>query len=451
MKKFTILLVGLLFSSLSFAQINQYQNSSPNEIKTFWEKTLGSNKKYKSFVKNDSKTVRALRSDFNEGSQMAVSKIEEGNGFYEEDFFLNDYLTNLVQLLSGGLNKNNNTLATARIQLEVHPNACAYPNGTLVFNTRLLAMMESEEELLGVVAHEMAHYMLEHAVSNYIEIAQKAKKKKAWANVAMVATTTLGAVSAAVDVANGGTGVGQVEAGAMLGFMIGDAIYNSLENLGYKFSQQQELEADAVAVALLEHIGVSKSYYISALNKLRMEDYRFGREIVKTKKKSTHPALDERIAKIGGELVTYEECPEYAKKIAEVLTVDAFVEKNIHKDYTRTINALARKENSASLSLDDYLILIPTMLDMSNTTEGNKTILSIVQKTMTEFNHPDIASLTKYEALVYVRLKDKTGAAGSLQAYIDFCDSSLEKATKEAHRNHLLKEKTWAENTLRRI
>ena len=91
------------------------------------------------------------------------------------------------------------------------------------------------------------------------------------------------------------------------------------------------------------------------------------------------------------------------------------------------------------------------MLDMSNTADGNKTILSIEQKTMTEFNHPDIASLTKYEALIYVRLKDKTGAAGSLQAYIDFCDSSLEKATKEAHRNHLLKEKTWAENTLRRI
>ena len=451
MKKLSIFLLGLFICNLSFAQINQYQNSSPAEVKAFWEKTLGSNKKYKSFMKSDSKTVRALRSEFNEGSQMAVNEIEEGNGFYEEDIFLNDYLTNLVQMLSGGLNKNNNTLATARIQLEVHPNACAYPNGTLVFNTRLLAMMDCEEELLGVVAHEMAHYMLEHAVSNYIEIAQKAKKKKLWANIAMVATTTLGAAASAVDVANGGTGVGQIEAGAMLGFMIGDAIYNSLENLGYKFSQQQELEADAVAVALLENIGVSKSYYVSALNKLRMEDYRFGREIVKTKKKSTHPALDERIAKIGGELVTYDECPEYSKKIAEVLTIDAFVEKNIHKDYSRTLNALTRKEKSASLTLDDYLILIPTMLDMSNTNEGNKTVLSILQRTMTEFDHPDIASLTKYEALVYVRLKDKEGAANSLQAYIDFCNSSLEKATKETQRNHLLKEKSWAENTLRRI
>ena len=51
--------------------------------------------------------------------------------------------------------------------------------------------------------------------------------------------------------------------------------------------------------------------------------------------------------------------------------------------------------------------------------------------------------------MITVRLKDKTGAAGSLQAYIDFSDSSLAKATKEPHRNHLLKEKNWAENTLR--
>ena len=335
--------------------------------------------------------------------------------------------------------------------MEVHPNACAYPNGTLVFNTRLLAMMSCEEELLGVVAHEMAHYMLEHAVSNYIEIAQKTKKKKLWANVAVAAGTVLGAASAAVDVANGGAGVAQVEAGAMLGLMVGDAVLGSLENLGYKFSQRQELEADAVAIALLEHIGVPKSYYTSSLNKLRLEDYRFGREVVKTKKKSTHPALDERIAKVGGELVDYPEDAEYAKKIAEVLTIDAFIEKNIHKDYSRTIVALDRKERASALSLDDYLIKIPTMLDMNNSLDENKKTLAVLQKTMTEFKHPEIASLSKYEALIFVRLKDKEGAAKSLKNYIDFCDSSLEKATKDEHKSHLLKEKTWAENTLRRI
>ena len=66
MKKLSIFLLGLFICNLSFAQINQYQNSSPAEVKAFWEKTLGSNNKYKSFMKSDSNSVRALRIDFNE-------------------------------------------------------------------------------------------------------------------------------------------------------------------------------------------------------------------------------------------------------------------------------------------------------------------------------------------------------------------------------------------------
>ena len=40
MKKLSIFLLGLFICNLSFAQINQYQNSSPAEVKAFWEKTL---------------------------------------------------------------------------------------------------------------------------------------------------------------------------------------------------------------------------------------------------------------------------------------------------------------------------------------------------------------------------------------------------------------------------
>ena len=105
-----------------------------------------SNKKYKKFVKNESQKIRVLRNEFNEQSQFAISKIEENNGFFEDDIFLNDYLTNLVQLLSGGINKKTGTLATAGIMFDINPNACAYPNGSLVFNTKLLAMMDCEEE-----------------------------------------------------------------------------------------------------------------------------------------------------------------------------------------------------------------------------------------------------------------------------------------------------------------
>ena len=108
----------------------------------------------------------------------------------------------------------------------------------------------------------------------------------------------------------------------------------------------------------------------------------------------SHPALDERISNVGN-IAIVERDIEYSKKIAQILTVDAFIEKTIHKDYERTMAVFERISSATSLTLDDFLIMIPTMLDMSNTSENNNKVLSIVQTTINDFEHPDIQSLTK--------------------------------------------------------
>jgi Zn-dependent protease with chaperone function len=45
-------------------------------------------------------------------------------------------------------------------------NACTYPNGTIVLNTGLLASLHSEDELVAILAHEIAHFVLDHSVIN---------------------------------------------------------------------------------------------------------------------------------------------------------------------------------------------------------------------------------------------------------------------------------------------
>lgn len=289
--------------------------------------------------------------------------------------------------------------------------------------------------------------MLEHAVSNYVMIEEKSKKKQRWANFANVATTVIGG---AADVATGGDGTTGIIAGAATGIVIGELIYENLITMGYKFSQEQELEADRVAVALMKHIGISSSYYASALNKLRQEDYRFGREIVKTKKRSTHPTLDERISKVG-EIENVKTDKEYSRKIAQILTVDAYVERNIHKDYERTIAVLNRISDCSSLTLDDYLIKIPTLLELSNTEENNRMVLNIIRNTINDFEHPEIKSLSKHEAMVLVRLKEINQAKTSLNNYISYCDVTIEKTNKDELKKYFVKEKSWAENTLKRL
>lgn len=49
-----------------------------------------------------------------------------------------------------------------------YPNACALPGGYVVVNTGMLEMVERPEELLGVIAHEVAHVKLKHSLRHAI-------------------------------------------------------------------------------------------------------------------------------------------------------------------------------------------------------------------------------------------------------------------------------------------
>jgi len=69
-------------------------------------------------------------------------------------------LTNVIVL-------GTNTL-TFFIAENEDPNACALPGGYVVVNTGLLEMVERPEELLGVIAHEVAHVKLRHSLRHAI-------------------------------------------------------------------------------------------------------------------------------------------------------------------------------------------------------------------------------------------------------------------------------------------
>lgn len=454
-----LLLFGLLLGLSASAQIREYNNNDPAQVSMFWQAMLAANKTYQNNVgKGQSQAIRALRDDYHSKAMQLVQEQERLGRFYEDDLFMSDYLTNLIQLASGGVSANTRKMATARIEMSPVPNAYAYPDGTLVFTTRLLAMAENEEELLGVVAHEMAHFMLEHSVSNYVRIKKKENQARNMAIIGAVVSAAAGAateVAAAQNDPNYIPGSG-IAAGAALSDAINTSLQENLENLGYKYSQEQEYEADMMAVRLLQFLGVDKNYYISMLEKLRAEDYRFGREVVRTSKKSTHPALDARIAAVQNmpsQLeATVAPSKEYTKKIASALTVNAMVERVVYKDYPLALKNIARIEDATTLSFDDYLIKIPTMLDLYNNAESNQQVLALLKQVKSESDHPSIHTLSKYEAMVCIRLRDAEGARTALQEYIDYCNTLLEDKYKtDAERQAIRKEKTWAESAIRRV
>lgn len=69
---------------------------------------------------------------------------------------------------------------------DISPNAFMCPNGTILITTGLLSTINSEEELIAALAHEVAHYVLDHSVININKDLQRHKTALFWAGFATV-------------------------------------------------------------------------------------------------------------------------------------------------------------------------------------------------------------------------------------------------------------------------
>src|SRR6185437_9156884 len=79
-------------------------------------------------------------------------------------------LTELAQPLIKALPENRRNLKFYILNDE-EPNAFALPGGHVVVHTGLLQMTETPEELLGVLAHEIAHETQQHVIRHRIAAA----------------------------------------------------------------------------------------------------------------------------------------------------------------------------------------------------------------------------------------------------------------------------------------
>jgi predicted Zn-dependent protease len=154
-------------------------------------------------------------------------------------------------------------------------NAFASPAGHIFVNSGLIQAMESEEELAGVISHEIAHASLRH-ISKKIEQSKKTNK------------LTLAGMAAAVLLGLGGAGDA---AGAVLA---GSAAAGQASALAY--SRDNEAEADQVGLKYLNRAGYSAKGLLVVMKKMRGKEW-FDSSIIPTYMR-THPAPEERMVNI---------------------------------------------------------------------------------------------------------------------------------------------------------
>lgn len=164
-------------------------------------------------------------------------------------------------------------------------NAFATPAGHVFINSGLFVALESEEELAGIVGHEIAHVVCRH-ISKKIERSKK-----------ITAATMAGVVAGMLLGAGGG---GEAASALTVGSMAAG------HSLTLAYSREDEIQADQVGLQNLAQAGFTGQGLLESLKKIRSRQW-FGSKEIPTYL-TTHPAVEDRMAYIDNWI--HHEAPE---------------------------------------------------------------------------------------------------------------------------------------------
>jgi beta-barrel assembly-enhancing protease len=161
-------------------------------------------------------------------------------------------------------------------------NAFAGPGGNIYVNSGLFAAMEDEEELAGILSHEISHVACRH-ISQKIEQSTK------------VQMATLAGVVAGIFLGIGGGG------SMASGLTIGSMAAGQSAMLAY--SRDDEREADKIGLKKLYEAGYTGNGLLTMMKKIRAQQW-YGSDEVPSYL-TTHPGTDERIIYIDNWMASY--------------------------------------------------------------------------------------------------------------------------------------------------
>ena len=154
-------------------------------------------------------------------------------------------------------------------------NAFATPAGHIFIHSGLLEAVKTEEEIAGIIGHEIAHVVCRH-ISQNIDRAPK------------ISLATLAGVAAGIFL--GASGAGDVGSALVLGSMAAG------QSAMLAYSREDELQADQLGLMYLYNSGYGGEGLLTSLKTIRSKLW-FGTEQVPNYL-MTHPASEDRMANI---------------------------------------------------------------------------------------------------------------------------------------------------------
>lgn len=394
-----------------------------SNLKDFWQVQSIKSGAYKNIL--TSGLQYKLRKELDEEIIEYVNYLGRNNLIFY-DSYLESYLYSLAyKIYPEKISDGRPGIVNITIVKDVAPNASMASNGTLFITTGLLSTLNSEAELIGIIAHEISHFVLDHNIININKAIQRQKRAEFWAGLA----TAVAAVADTYIAANNeyySPGALTMST-AILSYGISESIN---ERLGLKFSREQESDADKYAVELMKYINANPLALSSALDKIKKYCINTGNYLALSGE-GTHPAIDDRINKIG--LPINFEDKNYDLYISLVNTSNAINEFNKHH-FSDCFNLVKRNVTAKVGTEDDYLLMALVNINTFDTEEKNQESLDYIAKAKSLKVCPSI-NLSKVEAIINLRLKKKNEALASLSKYRETLEKETSKLDKILNTN----------------
>lgn len=253
----------------------------------FWEYVRDHNKQYQEALKA-AKSGKAKEIQRSIGE--AIYEMKQ-SGHYDK------YIPRISELLDSLKSKSGISELYPReshlyLDFTEEINARAMPDGTILISLGLLKALDFDFNLLmGVYAHELTHFVLQHTFSHLYFSKKKAKKNKMLAAI-FTGITVAAAGYADIQFASNDVETHTVDNAVQIGTGLKEATEKNTMTYVMKYNRELEYEADILAYRFLESIGIDGNYYIETLNRVKSDLEIFSND------ESTHPLTEDRIALI---------------------------------------------------------------------------------------------------------------------------------------------------------
>lgn len=177
-------------------------------------------------------------------------------------------------------------------------NAFALPGGYVYVTRGIMAYMESEADLAGVIGHEIGHVTARHG-------AQRATRQQN-AGLGVLAASVLGAVLESRGMAGAGQMASEVSQNAAAGYVA-------------KYGREQELQADGLGAEYLARNNFDPRNMVDVINVLKNQE-RFAADQARAQGReapaqnswlASHPSNDERLSQITERAAQYKDTGKY--------------------------------------------------------------------------------------------------------------------------------------------